>query len=191
MIILVFGVSGSGKTTCCTQLAKRHKGLCHLNAGKLISEAYKGERLLRTPSAAEALRRQSLLGPALRKRLRGSKSVHVLVEAHSFLHCDGGVLRIPTRIVASLNPDAFILVQASAPLIAKRRLSRCSSGGSPFQLHEEEIQRELSISRHQVGQYARTLKRPFMIKNNSINCDLWPQVSFLTRARQAHLTHDR
>ena len=190
MIILVFGVSGSGKTTCCMQLARRYKELCYLNAGKLISGACKGETAHETPSRAEALRRQSLLGPALQQRLRAGRSAHVLVESHSFLRCEDGILRIPPKVVASLNPDAFLLVQASAPLISKRRLSRCGDDRNDARLSDEEIQRELYISRSQVVRYARSLRRPFTIKNNSFSCDLWPQVSYLMRAHQGRSAYD-
>jgi adenylate kinase len=153
--VLVFGVSGVGKTHACADYAARHPDTLFVSASSLLkaATAASGEAL-RTASAAQIRRNQARLAGALAAFRAGREALPVLIDAHGVIDNDSAFVRIPLSAIRSLSPDRLILLEAAPAMIAERR---AADARSRPQRPIEAIVREIAAERAAVKSYARAL----------------------------------
>lgn len=153
--VLVFGVSGVGKTHACADYSARHPNTLFVSASSLLkaATAASGEAL-RTASAAQIRRNQARLADALAAYRAGRETMPILIDAHGVIDNDSEFVRIPLSAIRSLAPDQLILLEAEPALVAERRAADTRSRPHrPI----EAIVREIAAERAAVKSYARAL----------------------------------
>ena len=155
--IVVFGISGVGKTSACKAYVAEHPEFLHLSAGELIrQETSLSEEQLRTASAPEILAHQRLLGDALERRLAGRDN-DFIIEAHSLI--DNGQETVPVSVqtVRSVRPTGLILLEATPKEIEKRRRS---DGRNRPARSQAELALQIKAARELVEGYSKSLRVP-------------------------------
>lgn len=159
--ILIFGVSGVGKTSACRAYVEEHPDALFVSASSLLKAA-KGvsSEALRTANSAEIVGNQAVLGIQLEAFRRGRESQTVLVDAHGVIDNDVELVRIPVAVIRELTPTRLILLEAAPKIIASRRAMdqrqrpKRSLKAISLELHEE---------RAAVEDYARVLGLELLI----------------------------
>lgn len=153
--VLVFGVSGVGKTHACADYVARHPDTLFVSASSLLkaATAESGEAL-RTASPANIRNNQVLLAGALAAFRAGREALPILIDAHGVIDNDREFVRIPLSAVRSLSPDRLILLEAAPALVAERRVTAARLRP---QRTIEAIVREIAAERDAVKSYARAL----------------------------------
>lgn len=153
--VLVFGVSGVGKTHACSDYTARHPDTLFVSASSLLktATAESGEAL-RTASPAKIRNNQARLAGALAAFRAGREALPILVDAHGVIDNDSEFVRIPLSAVQSLSPDRLILLEAAPAVVAERR---ASDARLRPQRPIEAIVREIAAERDAVTSYARAL----------------------------------
>lgn len=156
--ILIFGVSGVGKTSSCEDFVSRRPEWLYLRASSLLASAT-GEtpETLRTETAWSIKSNQGLLGDALRAARTGREDRSVLLDAHAVIDNDNGLVEVPVEAVANLGADAIILLEASAEELAIRRLK--SLRPRPVRTIEQ-LKLEIIAESRAVAAYCRELNIP-------------------------------
>ncbi|WP_158304373.1 ATP-binding protein [Beijerinckia indica] len=156
--LLLFGVSGVGKTTACRSYTLRHANVLCLNAGSLLSAASHCEaNELRSSSSDAIIRRQFFLADALDRQLRGCNAELVIIDGHAIIDNNRELVRVPVEVVQSLKPHGLLLLEASVSDIFHRRLERKQC---PYR-SELELSLEMEQERQAVESYANELGLPF------------------------------
>lgn len=157
--LLVFGVSGVGKTSACQAFVARHPEFLYFRASQLLSEALAATPdELRTASAERIEANQELLGHGLAARRAPQLQRPVLVDVHGVIDNDRELVQVPVRTVQSLAPDGLILLENTPDVVAARR--RHDPRPRPERTLEQLAQ-ELAAERAAVEQYARALNVPW------------------------------
>ena len=160
-IILVFGVSGVGKTFSCEDFASRHPEWLYLRASALLAKVTKETpETLRTEAEDSIRSNQSLLGDALRAARIGRVDRPVLLDAHAVIDNEKGLVEVPIQAVADLGGDAIILLEALAEDLAVRRLE--SIRRRPGRTIEQ-LKLEIAAENRTVAAYARKLNIPLAL----------------------------
>lgn len=153
--VLVFGVSGVGKTYACADYAARHPDTLFVSASSLLEAAIAESReALRTASPTKIRNNQARLAGALDAFRAGREALPILIDAHGVIDNDNEFVRIPLSAIQSLTPDRMILLEAAPELVAERRAA--DSRPRP-QRPIEAIAREIAAERDAVKSYARAL----------------------------------
>ncbi|USJ27628.1 ATP-binding protein [Ensifer adhaerens] len=123
--ILIFGISGVGKSWLCRQAAEVLP-VRHVSGSQLI-QAEK-ERATSQMVSTDALRtdrvvdNQWLLLEGFRNyRLQDSRSI--LFDGHNVIDTDNGLVEIPYEVISGLEPAAVVMVIDSPDTIVMRRAS--------------------------------------------------------------------
>jgi adenylate kinase len=181
--MVVFGISGVGKTTACHRYVLHHPEVLHLKASELLRDALKVDpENLRTQSSAGIIKNQDRLAQALQDRLTESGLENFVLDAHSFIDNDGDLVSIPTATIASLKPTGLILLEATPEEIAARRL--LSGDRKRPQRSIEELRSQIDLSRRNVQRYAVELKLPLKIATVGPGFDLDHAIASLTHRAQ-------
>ena len=153
--ILVFGVSGVGKTSACEAFVSRNPDVLFVSASSLLSAAKRSTpEVLRTASAADIAANQDALAGALAEFRRGRGHRPVLVDAHGVIDNDVGYVRVPLSVIEGLRPEKLVLIEAPAPVVAERRAR--ASRRRPART-VEQIRAEIDAERSAVQHYATEL----------------------------------
>lgn len=156
--ILVFGVSGVGKTSSCEDYVRRHPDWLYLRASALLALATgEAPETLRTDTAGSIKSNQSLLGNALRAARAQQPGRSVLLDAHAIIDNDKALVEVPLDAVADLGADAMILLEAGVEALARRRAH--AHRQRPIR-SLEQLGREIAAESKTVEAYARKLKIP-------------------------------
>ncbi|KPH07734.1 hypothetical protein AOG23_15765 [Rhizobium acidisoli] len=83
----------------------------------------------------------------------------MLLDAHSLLIADGKDFVIPVDIIAAMEPNGLIFVEAAAEVISRRRTSRGDRGNSI----SDEITRLQAVALQAVKEYSKSLECPLYI----------------------------
>lgn len=153
--VLVFGVSGVGKTSACADYAARHPKILSVSASSLLkaATAASGESL-RTASAQVIRHNQSRLAKALSDYRAGREEFPILVDAHAVIDNDEEFVRVPLTAIQSIGPNLLILLEAPPDRISAHR----TSDVRPRPLRSiEAISREMKAERAAVSDYAAAL----------------------------------
>jgi adenylate kinase len=160
-VVVVFGVSGVGKTTACRSYISRHHDVFHVSAGDLLKKVSgrTGEGL-RLATSSDIQQNQNRLGPAFEDWRSDNGAANVLIDAHSIIDNNRELIQIPVEVIRSLNPSAMVLLEASPEVITKRRESDCRSRPTRSM---GEIREQLLLSRELCLNYERELNVPLEI----------------------------
>lgn len=159
--IVVFGVSGVGKTSSCRAFVARHPEYLHLSASELLrSAATVNPATLRTAPSDQILANQRLLPGALRARREGQWERPVLIDAHSVIDNDKEIVRIPVEVIQSLVPDGMVLLETAPEIVAARR---SVPGSRRPRRSVSQIAHEAEVARQAVLGYASSLEVPLEI----------------------------
>jgi adenylate kinase len=175
--VLVFGVSGVGKSTACATFSLRHPEWLHVKASGLLTCAtgVDGEAL-RTSPADAILGNQELLGDALMRARSLNWSAPVLLEAHGVIDNGQHLVPVPTDVVRSLQPDGLILLEIEAQKLIERR---ALDGRNRPARTRKALEKELRLERTIVGDYARKLGVPLLSGRTEQECALDPLIEKL------------
>lgn len=153
--VLVFGVSGVGKTYACADYSARHPDTLFVSASSLLKTATAdSDEALRTASPDKIRNNQALLAGALAAFRAGREALPILIDAHGVIDNDSEFVRIPLSAVRSLSPDRLILLEAAPALVAQRRAADVRLRP---QRPIEAIIREIAAEREAVKSYAHAL----------------------------------
>jgi adenylate kinase len=153
--ILVFGVSGVGKSWSCNAFVSRHPEYLYYSASTLLREAKASTvEQLRTADAQEIEANQRLLGVQLRRKRENQWSRSVLVDAHGVIDNDQDLIKLPLDAIRSMEPDALVLLEAPAEVVAERRRKDKRSRPNRSLAF---IQREIAAERETVLAYGVAL----------------------------------
>lgn len=157
--VLVFGVSGVGKTTACKDYSARHQDVAHFSASELLQSATgKSPEELRTASVQQIRANQDMVAGELRRRVAGQVIGTILVDAHSVIDNGEDLVRVPLSIVESLAPQVLVLLEAPAAIVRSRR-----RGGLDHALARQSLARigaQLEATREEVHKYGQALRLP-------------------------------
>lgn len=168
--VVVFGISGVGKSTACVSYVSRHPTVLHTSAGALLQEAKRTESsLLRIQDPQSILRNQNLLCAALARFRLGREDADILIDAHSIIDNGHELVEIPVDTVRAINPSGLILLEAPAELVFERRQK--DSRSRPLR-SVEELQLQMNIAREVCRNYGRELSLPLEIGAVSHEQDL-------------------
>jgi adenylate kinase len=160
--ILVFGVSGVGKTQTLDRVVAQLPGSVTWRASEIIGVARNtlDPEALRKLPLDEIRRSQELLLQGFTERRSASPNLLVLLDAHSVIDTESGLVDIPVEVAARLGPSGIIHVSDDVARILERRLGdqqRVRPARSLGQL-EEYQQRSVASSRL----YSATLGVPLI-----------------------------
>jgi adenylate kinase len=161
--ILVFGVSGVGKTSACEAYVARHPDTLFVSASTLLKNAKQTTvEALRTAGAGEIVDNQSLLAGALARFRSGRERQPVLIDAHGVIDNDAEYVQVPLSAIEALAPERLILLEAPAIAVAKRRATAVRKRP---QRSVEAINAEIEAERSAVQSYATALGLELTIIN--------------------------
>lgn len=169
-VVLVFGISGVGKSTACASYVSRHPSVLHTSAGKLLQAAKNiDSALLRTDVAGNILQNQHLIGEALKRYRLGRETSDILIDAHSVIDNDHELIKIPVDVVRSMEPKGLVLLEAPPELIIERRKNDRRFRPSRT---AEELKIQMEVARTVCESYANELGVPLEIGTTSHGGDL-------------------
>lgn len=159
--LIVFGVSGIGKTTVCREYALSHPEFRHLTASELIRKA-SGTTIerLRTASSDQILRNQPVLAAALNEEVKASPDKKVILDGQCIIDNGREIIVIPDEMVASLRPTGFLLLEATPYKILERRAKSARLWPNRS---AEQILSQLEMNRVAVKRYSANLRVPFVV----------------------------
>ncbi|WP_404470979.1 ATP-binding protein [Bradyrhizobium ottawaense] len=158
--LIVFGVSGVGKTTACLGYVARHPRYLLLSASALIASATGATlKSLRTASAQQLLANQDILQLAVDNELRKRGASSFILDGQCVLDNGREIVTLPAEAIRPFRPTGLILLEASATEIANRRSQDARQ--RPFRT-VKELSEQLAQNRDAVRDYAMQLEIPFV-----------------------------
>jgi adenylate kinase len=182
--IIVFGLSGVGKTTACRVFVEHHPEYLYFQASELLRDVTNAtNEQLRTADASRIIHNQRLIGAALRTRRSGRERQPVIIDAHSVIDNDQGLIRIPIDAIKQLCPTGLIFLEADPDTLYARR-SRASKPRPIRSVNELAQQQE--VAKETVNSYARNLGVPMVISFVTDGFDLASSIQSLFRKPLHH-----
>jgi adenylate kinase len=123
--ILVCGISGVGKTTLLDDAIKFLPSAVVWRASEIIGAARNilDPEALRTLPAGEILQSQALLVRGFETQRRAFPDSLVLLDAHSVIDSDNGLIEIPVEVAARFVPSGILHVSDEPARIQERRIT--------------------------------------------------------------------
>lgn len=126
-VVGVFGVSGVGKSTLIARFARSRPEYFHVEASGLIKSRLGDRRVsseaLRTSAPDRIVANQRLLADAFEVARLEHPGQVALLDAHSVIEGDGGLVHLPTAAIAGLGLGRILVVIAlPAEILRRRRL---------------------------------------------------------------------
>jgi adenylate kinase len=123
--ILVCGISGVGKTRLLDDVVKLLPSVVVWRASEIIGAARNilDPEALRTLPAGEILQSQVLLVQGFEVQRREFPDSLVLLDAHSVIDSDNGLIEIPIEVAAHFMPTGILHVSDEPARILERRLA--------------------------------------------------------------------
>lgn len=176
-LLIVFGVSGVGKTTACAEFAVRHENVEHLSASQLLG-LERSSAIVR--SEEEALYDQDKLVELVLNARAVTAAKVLLLDAHSVFFVGGRQLIVPARVIASMEPTGLIFVKADPEVIVGRRSGRGDRGAyAPDTMAMEQLQ---LVALRAVEEYSRIISCPISIVDANQSVDLVSAVESLIQS---------
>lgn len=164
-LIIVFGVSGVGKTTACVEYANRYDDVVHFSASALL----KLDRVTSgTRSANEMMEDQERLVGLVREARLKTRASLMLLDAHSLVFVSGREIVIPPDVIAAMQPTGLIFFMADGALVSERRTSR----GDAWNVTPEEIDKSQKNALAAAELYAKQLPCQLLVVEASQGADL-------------------
>ena len=173
-LVVVTGIPGTGKTTVCKEVEKiaekRGKEVRTVNFGTVMVELAKkrGKELHRDDIRKHSIDfQQKLQIEAAKKIMEKTKNVKgcLIVDTHMVVRTQEGYFAgLPHRVLQILNPEIFILIEATPEEILTRRFK--DADRKRDKILEEEVLEELSFSRFFAASCASLTGAPVKIVKN-------------------------
>ena len=173
-LVVVTGIPGTGKTTVCKEVEKiaekRGKEVKTVNFGTVMVELAKkrGKELHRDDIRKHSIDfQQKLQIEAAKKIMEKAKNVKgcLIVDTHMVVRTQEGYFAgLPHRVLQILNPEIFILIEATPGEILTRRFKDADRRRD--KILEEEVLEELSFSRFFAASCASLTGAPVKIVKN-------------------------
>jgi adenylate kinase len=162
MTILVFGISGVGKTRLIALAKDRLAPVLTWRASEIIGEARQISKSedLRCLPVNELQASQELLVSGFMLRRRANPNALVILDAHSVIDADTGLVEIAIDVVERLYPAGLIHVGDTAERIQQRRdadVTRPRPGRTVA-----ELIRYQESSLEMCGRYSEALQVPLI-----------------------------
>jgi adenylate kinase len=120
--VLVFGVSGVGKSSACRRYVADHPETLFVSASSLLKQArQQTAEALRTAAPEAIIDNQALLASAFAAYRAGREAQPILVDAHGVIDNDRDLVRLPASAIAAFRPDRLVLLEATPEETAARR----------------------------------------------------------------------
>ncbi len=185
--LLVFGISGVGKTRACKEFVARNPNYLFVSASSLLMSAKRiTSEHLRVASKDQIHRNQDSLASELARFRAGREERPILIDAHGVIDNGNAFVTIPTDTVRSLEPDGMILLEAPAATVATRR--RSDQRTRPLR-SELELISETEAERAAVLGYSQTMGLPIYIATVSDHFRLDAAVADVLRTVVARRPH--
>jgi len=139
--VVVCGIAGVGKSSLISSALAQFPMATSWRASEIIGVArgIEDPEMLRALPANEILLNQELLVKGYRELRRTYPDVLVLLDAHSIVDSESGLIEIPSVVVGELGPVCIIHIYDNVDRILERRLAdkgRTRPARSPEQLSE-------------------------------------------------------
>jgi len=169
--IMIFGVSGVGKTHLINLMLPRLHKACSFRASELIGLARENAdpEYLRNLGNDEMHRSQELLVRGYHDRMQVTSAEIVLLDAHSVIDQDSGFYDIPVEVISRLNPRFIVHVEDDVDQIVMRR--QCDAGRLRPARSPDQLTTYQDRSRLGCEIYSRTLNVP-MLRIHSGNVEV-------------------
>lgn len=178
-LILVFGVSGAGKTATCLNYCEHNTDAVYVSASHILkNQTGQTTEQLRLSSAFIISQNQSILTTEINKIRRYSSSSLLVVDAHAVI--DNGALLVPVslQIIESLIPTGIVLLEPPAKqVVAQREISDRPRAVKTI----EQINQELIAERSAVQSYSIALNVPLITLREPNAISLASAVADITR----------
>ncbi len=171
-LLLIFGLSGVGKSTACAEYVCSHRNVVHFSASSLL-KLHRETASMR--SLDDVMKDQNLLVDLVRTHRAASAAHLMLLDAHSILIIDEKEFVVPTDVIAALEPNGLIFFEATAEVISQRRISR----GDKETKTSIEVNRLQSAALLATREYSQVLGCPLSIINADYRIDLAGAISEL------------
>jgi adenylate kinase len=172
-LLIVFGVSGVGKTTVCAEYAGRNDNVVHFSASALL-RLHRETAGMR--STNEVMRDQHLLVDLVHVSRAETPMSLMLLDAHNLVHVDGFEVIIPTDVVAAMKPNGLIFFKAPGEVILQRRLSR----GDTRNVITQEIEKTQMNALRAAETYAEQLPCQLLVIDATQETDLGEAIKRLS-----------
>lgn len=158
--LILFGVSGVGKTTAATRMLERFPAWLHFQASTLLRSALNqsGESL-RTAEPKQIASNQHALAAALAGARASFPGRPVIIDAHSVIDNDETLVPLPLETFSALQPIAIAFLAAPAEEISRRR--KLDPRGRPSR-NAKQISAYQDLAEVVARDHARTLGVPFV-----------------------------
>jgi adenylate kinase len=145
MIVLVCGLSGSGKSTMIEALKAEDPSIVHIRASKLLSDAGNPTEYL---SMIDASLNQHALVMLLKKEL-AAEDQFFLIDGHLLIETTTGPYLLPHDALTALKIDGIIYVAADVELLFHRRQ------GTSMEVSKEELVKLMALEATQARRLAQ------------------------------------
>ena len=130
MIVIVFGISGVGKTSLIAQHVARDSGCVHISGSTVIegilSSSDKQGTVRRDKDKRTLLKLQELAVREIHRESQSYGNKLVILDAHNVIDAADGLVRIPVSVFESLSPILLLFVYDDPKEIKMRRLEDTS-----------------------------------------------------------------
>ena len=160
IILVVFGISGVGKSTSISHFIQKKTNWTHIQAGSLI-KSFKGDvpyDELRITSKEKILDNQKKMVHAFWRNIENVQTPGIIFDGHSVIYNDSEIIKIPFEIIAELKPNKIIFMSGSAEQILERRSKDFRK--RPL-LDLQEISCQQKVSKGQAIDIASKLSIPY------------------------------
>lgn len=122
-IILVFGLSGVGKSTLIHEFLENRNDFIRVSGGSLIDCNKKTEHRdeLRTLAPCEILENQKQLIKNFSSIKKELCNKHIVFDGHCIIKNGASITEVPVDIIKNLFPNIIIFVEGTAEEIIERR----------------------------------------------------------------------
>ncbi len=165
-IVIVFGLSGVGKTTFCNKIKEINPSYIHYQASALLKEAtgLRSEQL-RIESKHKIESNQSLLARIFRSKRDSERHKPIVVDAHSIIDNDRDLVVVPIETVRALEPTLLVFLEEDPEILVARRRH-----GDRYRPERSvpELRSQQQLAKEVVLDYAKNLRVPVTVLRPSI-----------------------
>lgn len=160
-LIVVFGVSGVGKTTACRSFVTRNPEFAYITASEVLRRATGlPVEQLRRSSKEEVLANQKILTERLPDEITKHGAQFVLLDAQNIIDNGRDLIEVPVSILEDLSPRGVIVLEADPNDVYARR-----NGDGRFRPSRtpEELSEQMNLIRRIAFQQAARLDIPCVV----------------------------
>jgi adenylate kinase len=166
-IIVVFGISGVGKSSAISNFIQGHPEWAHVQAGKLLQNkmpetAYDD---LRLGTDEKILKNQNLLVSAFDEYLKTTSHSKIIFDGHSVIDSGQDFFKVPPSIIKKLYPQKIIFIFSEPEKIVKQREKDPSRSRPIYSLEKTTEFQKISLN------HAKAIANELDIPFNQITGD--------------------